>query len=518
MLIPLSLFVSGLNPGNHKQQAIELTTRLEEQGYTVQQGTYEYFTQERCHEIEHCYATNPATPYGLPFLPAGPDEDISTHSHWGDFLVTQVDGVNMSANYRLAVGETIVMLGQTPPRCLYYSYVPYVYDRWYPHGWSSSSSDLVLKCRFVVDTNGTRCKIFASLGNPINMLHMNTSGVDGESFNSAFAHFMGGDMAEVEKVQKMGIEAGIHSSIHNTFGLSTERVNLGLTPTSDGFLHFFRFTFAENSSEAREYVYNATNYITILRVTPATGADQGPGFPPYQFNQRISEPEGVDAEGISNKRLRRALKMLELSVKEKYRQTYPFVNKIALDAPTFENGYDCMDQGMHCYIDNQDTLFPCTENSTHNDINCIRGKKCPIPERMTLQDDGNDFFIVVGVNHNATERALYSSIVAYNGMRMESIGGFSSVPMDLDSHSYVGSAIEYRDCDISKYLFAVKITRKCTANETFCLEVPKSGVGSLPLHTSCVFIERIYLDHMKVGPSKNATIKPTVYHFSSKLY
>mgnify|MGYP003308235884 CR=1 FL=1 len=411
------------------QQAKVLTRKLKEQGYIVQYGDYEYLTPERCQEMPSCYAINPITPYGLTFLPPGPHEDISTHARGWRYLTIQMDGVNMSANFRLDAGETVVMLGQTPPRCLYYSYVPYVFDRWYPYGWYPPSPSVfgsLANCPEVTDLNGASCNVFASLGNPINLLHMNTSDIEGESFNSAFAHFMGGDTREVEKVQNVSVEAEIPLSIHNIFGLSTERVNLGLTPTSDGLLHLFRFVFAENASEAHEYVYNASNYITILRVTPPTGGDQGPAFPPQEFNQRVSEPEGVDSEGISNKRLQRALSILELAVQKKHRKSHPFVNRIVLAAPTFENGYDCMDQGMHCYIDNQDTLFPCTENSTHNDMNCIRGEKCPIPERMTLQEDGSDFFIVVGVNHNATERALYSSIVAYNGMRMESIGGFSS--------------------------------------------------------------------------------------------
>ena len=126
------LIILDLNSGNHKQQAESLTRILEEQGYIVQKGSYGYLTPEKCQELRSCYANNPSSPYGMIFLPKGPNEDVSTYSNWGKILSTEVNGVNMSANYRLDINETILMLGQTPPRSLYFSYLTYVFDRWYP--------------------------------------------------------------------------------------------------------------------------------------------------------------------------------------------------------------------------------------------------------------------------------------------------------------------------------------------------------------------------------------------------
>ena len=207
-------------------------------------------------------------------------------------------------------------------------------------------------------------------------------------------------------------------------------------------------------------------------------------------------------------------------MKWRHIKTHPFVSNIILHSPHYKNGYACMDQGIFCNGENQDTLFPNSLKSIIQSKMCTTtwGRWCPIPKRTTLQEDGSDFFIAIGVNHNATERALYSSIAMYRFDRLEPIGSFSSVLSQLELHSYVGSAFQYADWDVSKYFFAVKITRKCAEGEPFCLEVPKSGFGSLPFNSSCFFIERIYLDHMKTGPSRNATIKPFVYHFSSKLY
>ena len=203
-----------------------------------------------------CYANNPPSPYGVTFLPKAPHEDTSTYSNWGITLSHKVNGVQMSSSFRLDANETVVMLGQTPPRALYYSYIPYVFDRLFPKGWSSKSTDWS-KCPNVTDPFGTRCKIFASLGNPINMLNINTSNYKGQSFNSAFTSAF----------------LGIPQSIHNVFGLSTERSKLGLMREDDAIMHLSRVAFVEDNDEFQKYIYNPSNYTTILRVTPSSKAN-----------------------------------------------------------------------------------------------------------------------------------------------------------------------------------------------------------------------------------------------------
>ena len=104
----------------------------------------------------------------------------------------------------------------------------------------------------------------------------------------------------------------------------------------------------------------------------------------------------------------------------------------------------------------------------------------------------------------------------YSERRLESLGGFNSLPTHLSSNSYIGSANEYlKHANVSDYFFAVKVSRKCEKHEKFCLQVAESGSNSLPLNESCIFIERSYLDRMKAGPTNDAHVKPVVYHFSA---
>ena len=494
---------------------------MTEKGYTVQKGAFEFFTQDRCQELQNCFANNPSSPYGITFLPAGPFENVATYPLWEKILRTEVDGVSMSGTYRLDPRETVITIGQTPPRCLYYSYLPYVFDRYYPFGWSSTGSGPT-KCPTVTDARGGRCTLFASLGNPINMLTINSSRENGQSFNSEFAYFMSGDMDQVKYMQKMSEEAGIAPSIHNTFGLSTQRVNLGLTPISDGFSHLLRFVFGENQDEFNEYIKNPSEYVTILRVTPPAGQSEGSPFTPPVFKERVSTPESVLSKGLTNQALKMGLNgELKRGILEKYVLQYPFVNSFTLNAPSFDNGYDCMDRGTKCNGDIQDTLYPNSLKAVTEGKICSKllGELCPVINRMTLEEDGSDFFIATGVNHNATKSGLYSSIAMYNLARLESIGVFNSMPIEVNSDSYVGSAKQYlRNRSVSEYLFAVKITRKCEEGESFCLEISKTGPNSLPINGSCLFIERIYMDELKAGPSRDATIKPIIYHFSKKRF
>ena len=230
--ITITAAVDSITYGSHKQQGATLTKNLEDRGYVVQEGAYEYLTPDRCREMPTCYGNNPSSPYGIVFLPAGPHEDTSTYSSWGRLLNMTVNGVRMSSNFRLDTNETVIILGQAPPRCLYYSYVPYVFDRWYPYKWTSPSWNLLGKCDAVTDREGSRCELFASLGDPINMLTMNTSNENGQSFSSAFAHFMGGDSEQIMNLSSIAnMHAGIPHAIQNVLPLSTARVKLGLMGT-----------------------------------------------------------------------------------------------------------------------------------------------------------------------------------------------------------------------------------------------------------------------------------------------
>ena len=471
-----------------------------------------------CRKLPSCYVTNPATPYGIILLPKSPNENTSSYSSWGASFGQTINDTYMSSVYRLDATETIVMLGQTSPRSLYFSYVPYLFDRWYPYQWYSHNVQWN-SCPNVTNLEGSRCKLFASLGNPINIVNMNTSQKNGQSFNSAFAYYFGGDQNQVNRIQSRSVDAGIPTSIHNAFGISTQRVRFGFNKTSDGFTHITRTAFIEDENEFKNYIHNPEKFITVLRITPGntTNLTTLP-FPTEPFKKRISEQESVSSEGLTNKKLISFLENdVRFSIIDKFKRTHPFVYQFALQSPILQNGYDCIDHDVQCYGEIHDTSYPNSWRSTETSRSCMQKlhKNCPIPYRTTLQEDGSDFFILTGVNHNATKRTLYSSITAYTlPPKTHPLGSFNS---HFSPNSYKGSANQYlKQSDISEYFFAVKISRKCEKDEKFCLVISKSDQGSLRLNESVVFVERNYLDHMTAGPANGALVNPIAYHFSSK--
>jgi len=124
-----------------------------------------------------------------------------------------------------------------------------------------------------------------------------------------------------------------------------------------------------------------------------------------------------------------------------------------------------------------------------------------------------DFYVVYGVNHNATQRARYSSVTIYHYETLSGVMAFSS------EVGYEGSAAYYLgDDDIaSPYLFARAYSRDCAAaglDARFCYDVPKTGSPSVPEGGSVMWVTRMYDNPMThAGPLADQTLMARVAHF-----
>ncbi|MEZ4251873.1 MAG: hypothetical protein R3B99_26985 [Polyangiales bacterium] len=92
------------------------------QGLTIARGHVGWFLAEDCVGLDNCYANNPATPYGLIFLPPAADEALP------EIAPPFLDG-DLRAAWRLAGDEAVVLVGRTPPESAYYGFTPYLYER-----------------------------------------------------------------------------------------------------------------------------------------------------------------------------------------------------------------------------------------------------------------------------------------------------------------------------------------------------------------------------------------------------
>lgn len=130
-----------------------------------------------------------------------------------------------------------------------------------------------------------------------------------------------------------------------------------------------------------------------------------------------------------------------------------------------------------------------------------------IKPRVLFPND-DDFYIVYGVNHQATNKVSYANVSVY---ALEHLVGIKSVASD----KYPGSANRYLPADPeSPKLYAWKIARRCNG-EPGCLEIPKGGcptgidngkLGSLAFRT--------YLEpSTKTAPSPSTLVRDRVLRF-----
>ena len=89
-----------------------LEKAFKEQGFTVQRGEVSSFLVEDCEFLTTCFGNNATTPYFLVNLPSYPKRpETRPLSTIGDIPKVPND---MSASYRLAPNEALVLRGRTP--------------------------------------------------------------------------------------------------------------------------------------------------------------------------------------------------------------------------------------------------------------------------------------------------------------------------------------------------------------------------------------------------------------------
>jgi len=126
-----------------------------------------------------------------------------------------------------------------------------------------------------------------------------------------------------------------------------------------------------------------------------------------------------------------------------------------------------------------------------------------------LSDNDQDFMIVTGVNHKATNRADYASLALVGIADLNSIGG-------INDSNYTGSAEHYlgEDDEVSKYLYAYIFARNCTGRK-FCYQAASTGNVSIPLTDNIVFVERMYVNPVThIGGDESEMINPYIIHYA----
>ncbi len=426
---------------------------LEQDGFIVQEGKFISFDLIDLYDAgltPSCFGNNPSTPYMLCSLPPPPGEKaVSENLQDADTLDNET-----LVQYRLRPDEALLFIGRTPPECKYFSFRSYVYDRYFPD-------------------EGKRKRIFASLGDPLNLMTIKT---DGDSpFNAPTLIVMAADQVINDRVISAGLAAGFPASIMNSDVIPPQLIKMGLDQDDDKFLMLTRLAFFEDHEAGKEYM-NGTS-ARVFRLTPKTVSS-------------MTQPYGTSAlrvRGTGNtSELNLTSTLDELRVAILKENEGANVTELTTQVWLYE-GYDALQRGIDVIGENRDTSYLRTDN-------------------FTL--DLNESLIVYGVNHAMTGRATYCNFGVYGADILNGVGAVADMNL-------TGTADRYLPGNpLAKYLYVYKVSRNCT--EPNCLFVPW-GVKAhgIDLDRPAFVGFRAYLEQAtKSGPIWSEIVYDRVIKFS----
>jgi hypothetical protein len=457
---------------------------LEQDGFTVKQGVIGFFDVIKLYEmgvLPNALGNNPSTRYLTYFVPPAPGQKVPEEIA----KIAATLGINMEAAafWNLGPDEAVVFVGRTPPECRYFSYDHYIVGRKYG--------------------NETRW-IFSNLADTVNNLVINTEGTPngtaGNPFNQTTVIVATADRGIDQRIQAAALSAGYPDGIFNTQVLPSSMLNMGVENNSDTFLIALRPAFYNDKQAGDNYLNNTP--ATVFRVTP----NQTTKLDPYDYPKLR-----VRGTGTTEFDLMDDLEQLKMAILNTYS------NLTATELPTsiivpsdgIQRGIDAMGP------DNDDAPL-WTSNLT------IYSPTPPFPDltkyydfqphpTVTLGSDPNEFIIIYGVNHVATEKATYSSATIYGAAGWNGVGTVHDANFNGTAEAYLP------DNPNAKYLYVYKIARNCNGDLN-CFEVPTGpGAYGIALDQPLMIFWRSYLEKAtKTGPSYSEIVYDRAIKFDPK--
>ena len=504
-------------------------------GFTVQRGSFIFFTLDMCDAMPSCYAQNPETPYGLAMLPrhprelAGEDADgSSNYTSWCAHGLCTEEG--FSANWRVAPGEAVLLVGRSPPPVAYWSFTPYLFSRYNDAEFRAHPESLgaaLARC----PAGPSRCEMFFGANDPLNLRTIRNP--DANAVDAPLAVLLTWDPETEVRVKSalLGSAAFRPGGSYANDSLNVLRypgalARLGVSPRGDedDFMVVMRAAEFKSASATRAF-YRTDAPFRAYRVTlPALDGEGGappPGFPSFERALRPRATgvlEGDAPGGASHAALSEGLRRLEAVVAGLQRRRSAFVNELPIGARARsfvrDSGYECLHQGLQCQGDCRDTIYAVDRSLVVLGEACSRGagaKLCPSLWRSAIGD--YDVLVVVGVHHRVTRMSTYASVTLYSYPKLASV---ATAPDEL----LTGSAEALLPGHpAAPFLYAVQFARDCDefglragAAEIRCVDI---DAARLPLGVSTAVIERSYMHPVTHrGPAVNETILPVVFHFA----
>lgn len=438
----------------------EKFTESLEPDYYVQKGSFENMdTIELASQKQliSCFGNNAGSSYLVPLLPPAPNQDpakgIVTETYdWPDEEPSEYyetsGTVHFPANpyfspvgwsYKLAEDEAVVMIGQLPPECKYYSLINYAFFTEVKEGKDYSNE----KGFFQIgdEQTGLYHPVFGSLGAPLNQ--NNIKAENDEIFDSKFALVVTGDQNTFGSIQDALVAAGISEDMINESPLPAAVLNMGLEKGKDTFTTLMRISQPENAQDYQNYIDTLDDSMLVYRITPKS-EQSNPS--PYPFTDLRERGTGQHEVAILPEAAKE-LDTIRTNLINQYKDDYTYEELSAEIA---------VPEGMTAYLndtnaqgDNRDAAYTMTSD-------------------FTLDSD-EDFIVVYGVNHAKTNKATYTNTVLYSRPMLNGV-------VSVYDSAFEGSADEYvsEDCENQDSYYVCKLARSKADEADHTATIPYS--------------------------------------------
>jgi len=384
-----------------------------------------------------CYCNNAGAPYKVLIVPPSPDQKYPSYTNF-EFL--------------LAANEALIIVGQTPPPMSYFSYQPFVLDRW-----SDKQQALISP--------------FGTVGDTVNNLTINTSGPPGDPYDKDAIVVLTSDRAVDARVTSAAIAAGYPAGILNTLVMPTALTRLGFQEHADQFNLMQRLYRPEPGYEQAMEDYMDKAQVVLRVALPNAKPD------PYPVGKLR-----VRGTGETELDLMPAVDDLRKAILKQYA-------RLAHEELTTEvwltDGSDGLQREVPEAGPARDTAYLWTA------------------QKFTLGP--NDFVMVYGANHEATGKATYSNAGVYVNKDPAGVELLLGI-VGQQSAQFKGTANDWLKGKPGAHnadkLYAWKFARDCKG-DTHCTKVTSDCARvNLDLENNLWIGWRAYVEpSTKVGPA-----------------
>jgi hypothetical protein len=458
--------------------ANELESKYISQDYWVKRGSI-YYLDIRSSEflintMGDAQGLSPASPYGTILVPLNPEDKYTIKN-------SIIPDQNLTMDFRLRQDEAIIILGLTPPKSKFFSYVPYLYTR------DINNQEVLAKAGNKVndifqatvlqtdkEKNYTRFKYQGSFdyAPPLNDEVINTSKKSSGNFNAGFVIILTADK-QVDKTLRGDITSilqkyNLNKNIINTLKVPADKLNLGYNNDSDTILVTNRVAYVENKTEGEIYFNNTP--IVVLRIVPKT--QENLSSPKFNFTYMPSKNTSISENYLNNSLalLIEAVKLAENKPTRSLNATVPStVGKLWI----FET---CVKLGLACGGDDQDAGYYSSLMM------------------FNLTNTSEDFVIIVGVNHVETKKASYQNFAFYGAKYLMGVGSINQDQFSQSARQYLPYVQKLNASEetkkelirnIDKFI-TYKFSRICN-NKSYCQTIPYNNFICLNASTGKVY-------------------------------